>query len=45
MKNTQFEVGDVLGDVLNRDSFPTEKLTILDYFLAKKIRIIILVKR
>ena len=35
MKNTQFKVEDVIGDVMNKDSFSTEHITKLKNFLAK----------
>ena len=45
MKNTSFDVEDVSGDVISKDKFIQKQTTKLDNFLAKKIRIIILVKR
>ena len=35
MKNTQFTVEDVLGDVISEDNFSQKQLTILNNFLAK----------
>ena len=35
MKNAQFKVEDVLGDVISKDNFSQEHTTKLDIFLAK----------
>ena len=35
MKNTQFKVEDIFGDVTNKDNFSQERTTILNNFLAK----------
>ena len=35
MKNTQFNVEDVLGDVIGKDNFSSEQITKLNCFLAK----------
>ena len=35
MKNTQFKVEDVFGDVISKDNFSQEHLTKLNNFLAK----------
>ena len=35
MKNTQFKVEDVFGDVISKDSISPEQITKLNYFLAK----------
>ena len=35
MKNTQFKVEDVFGDVINKDNFSQEQITKLNNFLAK----------
>ena len=35
MKNTQFKVEDVFGDVTSKDNFNQEKITKLNSFLAK----------
>ena len=35
MKNTQFEVEDVFGDVISNDNFCQERITKLNSFLAK----------
>ena len=36
MKNTQFKVEDVFGDVISKDKFSQEQITKLNKFLAKK---------
>ena len=35
MKNTQFKVEDVFGDVISKDNFSQEQITKLSIFLAK----------
>ena len=35
MKNTQFKVGDILGDVISKDNFSQGQITKLNNFLAK----------
>ena len=35
MKNTQFKVEDVFGDVISKDKFSQEQITKLNSFLAK----------
>ena len=35
MKNTQFKVEDVFGDVISKDSISPEQITKLNNFLAK----------
>ena len=35
MKNTQFKVEDVFGDVISKDNFSQEQITKLKNFLAK----------
>ena len=35
MKNTQFKVEDVFGDVISKDSISPEQITKLNTFLAK----------
>ena len=35
MKNTQFKVEDVFGDVISKDSFSQERITKLSNFLAQ----------
>ena len=35
MRNTQFKVEDVFGDVIIKDKFSQEQITELDKFLAK----------
>ena len=35
MKNTQFKVEDVFGDVISRDNFSQEQVTNLNNFLGK----------
>ena len=35
LKNTQFKVEDVFGDVISKDNFSQEKITKLNNFLAK----------
>ena len=35
MKNTQFKVEDVFGDVMSKDNFSQEQITKLNNFLAK----------
>ena len=35
MKNTQFKVEDVFGDVISKDNFSQEQITKLHNFLAK----------
>ena len=35
MKNTQFKVEDVFGDVINKDNFCQEQITKSNEFLAK----------
>ena len=35
MKNTQFKVEDVFGDVISKDNFSQEQITSLNTFLAK----------
>ena len=35
MKNTQFKVEDVFGDIINKDNFSQEQITKLNNFLAK----------
>ena len=35
MKNTQFKVEDIFGDIINKDSISTEQITKLNNFLAK----------
>ena len=35
MKNTQFKVEDVFGDVISKDNFSQEQITKLNNFLAK----------
>ena len=36
MKNTQFKVQDVLGDIISKDNFSEEQITKLK-FLAKRM--------
>ena len=43
MKNTQFKVGDVFAVVISKDNFSQEQITKLNNFLAKTMRIKILV--
>ena len=38
MKITSLEVGDVFGDVLNKDNFRQEQITKLNNFSAKKCK-------
>ena len=35
MKNTQFKVEDIFGDVISKDSLSPEQITKLNNFLAK----------
>ena len=35
MKNTQFKVEDIFGDVISKDTISTEQITKLNNFLAK----------
>ena len=35
MKNTQFKVEDVFGDVVSKDIFTQEQITKLNFVLAK----------
>ena len=35
MKNTQFKVEDVFGDILNKDKFSQEQITNINNFSAK----------
>ena len=35
MKNTQFKVEDIFGDVISKDSISPEQITKLNNFLAK----------
>ena len=35
MKNTQFKVEDVFGDVISKDNFSQEQIAKLNIFLAK----------
>ena len=35
MKNTEYKVEDVFGDVISKDNFSQEQITKLDNFLAK----------
>ena len=35
MKNTQFKVEDVFGDVISKDNFSQEQITKFNNFLAK----------
>ena len=35
MKNTQFKVEDIFGDVISKDNFSQEQITKLNNFLAK----------
>ena len=35
MKNTQFKVEDVFGDILSKDNFSQEQITKLNNFLTK----------
>ena len=35
MKNTQFKVEDIFGDVISKDSISPEQITKLKNFLAK----------
>ena len=35
MKNTQFKVEDVFGNLIRKDNFSQEKITQLSNFLAK----------
>ena len=37
MKNTQFKVEDVFGDVISKKSFSQEQITTLKRFLAKRM--------
>ena len=37
MKNTQFKVENVFGDVISKDNFSQEQMTKLNNFLAKII--------
>ena len=39
MKNTQFKVEDVFGDVISKDNFSQEQTTKLNNFLAVNINI------
>ena len=43
MKNTGFEVEDIFGDTISKDSISPEQITTLNSFLAKILGIIILV--
>ena len=43
MKNTQFEVVDVFGDISTKGFFSAEQITILDNFSAKMIKKLLLV--
>ena len=43
MKNSSFKVEDVFGDVISKDNFSQEQITKLNVFLAKIMRILILV--
>ena len=43
MKNTQFKVQDVFGNVISKDNFSQEQTKKLNKFSAKVIRIYILV--
>ena len=36
MKNTQFRVEDIFGDVISKDNFCQEQITKLNNFLAKR---------
>ena len=35
MKNTEFKVEDIFGNIINRDTISPEQKTIFDYLLAK----------
>ena len=35
MKNTQFKVEDIFGDVISKDNFSPEQITKINNFLAK----------
>ena len=37
MKNSQFKVEDVFGDVISEDNFSQEQITELNSFSAKKM--------
>ena len=37
MKNTNFKVEDVFGDVISKDNFSQEQITKLNKFLAKRM--------
>ena len=37
MKNTQFKVEDVFGDVISKNNFSQEQITILSNFSPKKM--------
>ena len=43
MKNTQFKVGDVFGDIIGNDNISQDQIIKLKNFLAKIIRVIIFV--
>ena len=37
MKNTQFKIENVFGDVISKDNFSQEQITKLNCFLAKRM--------
>ena len=43
MKNAQFKVEDVFGDIVSKDSFPPEQTTKPNKFLAKIMWILVFV--
>ena len=43
MKNTQFKVAEVFGDIISKDKFSQEQITKFNNFLAKILRILVLV--
>ena len=43
MKNTQFKVEDIFGDLLSQDSFSLEQRKKLKFFLARIIWLIVFV--
>ena len=45
MKNTQFKVEDVFGDVISKDNFSQEQITKPINFLTKTLWILILVQK
>ena len=46
MKNTQFKVEDVFGDVISKDNFSQEQMTKLDKFFSQNnVNIILVLKK